>query len=409
MDYINALEEIRKNGNFTMPPGLERVKSALAKLGDPQNKFKSIHIAGTNGKGSVCAMTASILEETGFKTGLFISPYVVNFRERIQINGEFISEENLAKLAEEVLSANVALKEFEFVTVMGFLYFSREKCDIAVIETGLGGSLDATNTLPLKNKLASVITKIGLDHTAVLGDTIEKITAEKCGIIGDKTVTCIGQEPVALKIIKSASKNLVLPDESALITLESNIFGNSFVYKGNRYEVPLGGRHQINNAVTAIETIKSAFPDIDDKTIALGLSKVKFPARLEILNKDPLVITDGAHNPCAASVLKDALGDIKEDITAVIGMMADKNCDEFLKIISPAVSDIITVAVSDNGRSISAEALALKAKRFCKNARPAANLDSAISEILKRGNACIITGSLYLAAEARQKVPEIFK
>lgn len=409
MDYTAALEQIHKNGNFALPVGLERVKAALERLGNPQNDFKSIHVAGTNGKGSVCAMLASVLKKAGFKTGLFISPYIINFRERIQINGEFISEDAVSSLVEEILSTKLILNEFELIAVMGFLYFSREKCDVAVIETGLGGRLDATNALPPQNKLVSVITKIGLDHTALLGDTIEKITAEKCGIIGDKTVTCIGQETAALNKIKAVSKQLILPNEADLITLKSDIFGNSFVYKGLKYEVPLGGRHQINNAVTAIEAVRTAFPDIEYKTVSAGLLNVKFPARLEVLSKEPLIIADGAHNPCAAKALRAALNSISGNITAVIGMMADKDCDEFLRILSSAVSEIITVTVTDNSRALTASQLALKARRLCKNVESAESLDDAICKAVKKGNTCIITGSLYFAAEARVRVTDFFK
>ena len=180
MKYFEILNYIHSLGNFSLSPTLDRIKTVLKMLGNPQDRFKAVHIAGTNGKGSVSAMTSKVFENAGYKTALFISPFVVDFRERIQINGQFITEEELVCCAERVMATGVKLTEFEFITATAFLYFSDKKCEIAVIETGLGGRLDATNSLT--NVISSVITKIGLDHTAVLGDTIEQITAEKCGM-----------------------------------------------------------------------------------------------------------------------------------------------------------------------------------------------------------------------------------
>ena len=177
MNYTETLNYIHSLGNFKLPAGLQRITAALSALSCPQNKFDAIHIAGTNGKGSVSAMLAKIFETAGFKTGLYISPYIIDFRERIQINGNFISEDNLVKYAQRVKNTGVVLSEFEFITAAAFSYFADEKCDIVIAETGLGGRLDATNTL--ERVRAAVITKVGLDHSAILGDTAQKIAAEK--------------------------------------------------------------------------------------------------------------------------------------------------------------------------------------------------------------------------------------
>jgi dihydrofolate synthase/folylpolyglutamate synthase len=183
MNYNETLDYIHSLGNFSLPPTLDRIKTVLKKLGNPQKRIKAIHIAGTNGKGSVSAMMASVFKEAGYKTGLFISPYIIEFTERIQINGEYIKKESLCEFAQRVKETGIALTEFEFITALAFLYFAEQKIDILICETGLGGRLDATNSL--ENKIATVITKIGIDHTAILGDTIEKIAAEKCGILRD--------------------------------------------------------------------------------------------------------------------------------------------------------------------------------------------------------------------------------
>ena len=201
MNYEETLNYIHSLGNFSKPPTLERIKAVLAKLGNPQNNFKAIHIAGTNGKGSVSAMLSKAFILSRYKTALFISPFIIDFCERIQINSEFISRENLCKYAEIIKSTNIELTEFEFITAVAFLYFSEQNCEIGIIETGLGGRLDATNTMD--NVIANVITKIGLDHTAILGDTIEKITNEKCGIIKNcPVITTVNQPSEALSVLE---------------------------------------------------------------------------------------------------------------------------------------------------------------------------------------------------------------
>ena len=226
MNYNETLNFIHSLGNFSKPPTLERIKAVLAKLGNPQNNFKAIHIAGTNGKGSVSSMLSRAFSLAGYKTALFISPFIIDFCERIQINGEFISRENLCKYAEIIKSTNIELTEFEFITAVAFLYFSEQNCEIGIIETGLGGRLDATNTMD--NVIANVITKIGLDHTAILGDTIEKITNEKCGIIKSCPVITSSHQPKeAFNVLKNYKP--IVPNENELKIIESGINGNTYI------------------------------------------------------------------------------------------------------------------------------------------------------------------------------------
>lgn len=409
MNYEQALEAIRSRSNFSLEPTLERITKALELLGNPQEKFSAIHIAGTNGKGSTAAMCASVLKEQGFKTGLFISPYIIDFRERIQINNRFIDKESLCRLTKKVADLELLLTEFEFVTAIGFLYFAEQNCDIAVIETGLGGRLDATNALPKNEKNVSVITKIGLDHTAVLGDTIEKIAKEKCGIIGSKTVMFPLQEKSVAEIIENSSKEFITPDSNCLEIIKSDVFSNTFIYKGEKYEINLGGKHQIFNAITAIEVLKNLNFSISGAAIFEGLKKTTFPARLECANKNPLLIIDGAHNPDGANVLKDAMSAYAGKITAIVGMLKDKDCENFLKTVIPLCDEVLCVTVPFNPRTMSGEELSQLVRKYCGKVKVLASVESALKVAKDTKNTVFVFGSLYLASAVRKLLPENFK
>ncbi len=402
MNYGEWLDFIHSLGNFSLPAGLERISAVLEALGNPQNKFKSIHIAGTNGKGSVSAMLASVFKEAGYKTGLFISPFIIDFRERIQINGDFIEENDLCCMARRVKECGIELTEFEFITACAFLYFYEQGCDIVICETGLGGRLDATNTLG--DKALAVITKIGLDHTAILGDSLSKIAFEKCGIIKScPVVTNPNQESEALNVIKSCSENLIIPDLNLLKILPEEKFGNTFIYNGERYFVPLCGAFQVGNAVTAIEAVKSSGYSIPYNIIYKGLESVSFPARMEILCKQPLVVLDGAHNPDGAKVLADELEKYSGNVTAIIGMMRDKDYEKFLKQTLKYCNNAIAVQVEGMPRSLSARELSETANKYC-SCSVAGNYIEALKLAKKQAgeNPIFIFGSLYLASGIRK-------
>lgn len=408
MNYNETLDYIHSLGNFSLPPTLDRIKTVLAKLGNPQNEIKAIHIAGTNGKGSVSAMLASAFKEAGYKTGLFISPYIIEFTERIQINGEYIEKNALCEYAKKVKDTDVALTEFEFITALAFLYFAEQKIDILICETGLGGRLDATNSL--ENKLATVITKIGLDHTAILGDTIEKIAAEKCGILRDcSTVSSPCQSNEALAVIKQNAKKLIVPEFSEAQILKSDI-GNTFIYKGEKYKIGLSGDYQIENALIVIETVKNSGYNIPYNIIYKGLEKAFFPARMEIISENPLVVLDGAHNPDGAAVLSNELKKHNGNVTAIIGMMKDKDCDKFLKTTLEFCKNAIAVEVSGMPRSLKAEQLKEKAEKYC-NCIIAEDYANAIRKAIELSGdePIFVFGSLYLAAAIRPHLKEIFK
>lgn len=408
MNYNETIDYIHSLGNFSLPPTLDRIKTVLSKLGNPQNSIRAIHIAGTNGKGSVSAMLASVFKEAGYKTGLFISPYIIEFTERIQINGEHIGKEILCAFAERVKETGVELTEFEFITATAFLYFAEQEIDILICETGLGGRLDATNSL--ENKVATVITKIGLDHTAILGDTIEKIASEKCGILRDcVTVTSPCQPKEALDVIKQNANDLILPEIDKVEILNNNI-GNAFVYNGEEYKIGLSGDYQIENAVTVIEAVKGSGYDIPYDIIYKGLENAFFPARMEIISETPLVVLDGAHNPDGAEVLSNELKKYNGNVTAIIGMMRDKDSEEFLRSTLKYCKTAIAVEVNGMPRSLKAIELKKIAEKFC-NTITAKDYETAIENALAKseGGPIFVFGSLYLAAAIRPYLKEKFK
>ena len=409
MNYSQTLEFIHSLGNFSRPAGLCRITAAVAALGSPQNNFCSVHIAGTNGKGSVSAMLAKILKEAGYKTGLFISPYIINFRERIQINGEFISENDLVRYAELVRETGIDLSEFEFITAAAFSYFSDKKCDIVIAETGLGGRLDATNIL---NSAVTVITKIGMDHSAVLGDTVEKIAAEKCGIIKDSpvTVSSYDQPENALRVIENTANRLVMPDKSQLRVISCDESGSIFIYKDKEYRISLAGRHQIENALTVIETVENSGFKIPYETVAKALKETFFPARAEIICEKPLILLDGAHNPDGAKALAGILSHYAGKVTAVIGMMRDKDCSSVLAATLPFCKAAVAVTVENMPRSLEAGELARKASKYC----PSFTADSYSDAIeksysLAAGEPVFVFGSLYLAGGIRNELKMFYE
>ena len=398
MKYIETLNYIHSLGAFSHEASLKRITAVCQKLGNPQNDFRAIHIAGTNGKGSVSTFVSSALKAAGYKVGTYVSPYIVDFCERIQINGEYISQEDLCRLSQRVIDTKIDLTEFEFITAVGFLYFSENNIDIAVLETGLGGRFDATNVID--SPLVSVITKIGLDHTAVLGDTIEQIAKEKCGIIkGNTVVTAHTQPQSAYDVIKSYSQNVITPNINDLTNVNISVLGNSFTYKNQNYKTNLGGGYQIENALVAIETLKNCGLTITDDNIKIGFERAFIPARLEVVSQNPLIVIDGAHNPDGANALCEALKD-SENITAIIGVMRDKNYKEVLSKTLPFCKNVICVT-PDVPRALPANELSVVAMPYCKNVVVADNLDDALNIAMQNDNSIFIFGSLYLASQIR--------
>lgn len=410
-----AVEWLQSLPRLSGEPGLDRMKALLAALGDPQKRGRYVHIAGTNGKGSVAAFTANILQKAGFKTGLTISPYVLDFRERFQIGGQMIAPDALERLAAKVRAAAETLGEtpvqFEAVTALALCWFDEERCDIAVLETGLGGRFDATNAV--ENTLVAAVTRIDLDHTELLGGTVGEIAAEKAGIIkpGCVAVTYPVQEKEALQAIAAAcireKADLVAPEAEDIHLRRGGLFENRMEYGGYEVNLSLPGAHQACNAAMAIEIALALWRqglDIPDEAILEGLEATRFPARIEVLRKQPLVLLDGSHNPAGAAALAATLGAQKlpQKPAAVLGVLADKAAAEMLRALGDSFSTIYTVT-PDCPRAMPAAALAELAARELPDvpAYPCASLAQALDTALGLPQGAVVCGSLYLAAQAR--------
>ncbi len=413
MNCTQAIQYVHSLERFGIRPGLERVSLLCEKLGNPQDSLRFIHVAGTNGKGSVSTVCSKILTQSGFRTGLYTSPYVVDFRERIQLDGEMIAGDDLARCVEKVKLTSekygITVTEFEFITAAAFLYFAEKKCDYAVLEVGLGGRFDATNII--KAPLAAVITSISLDHTSVLGDTVEKIAFEKAGIIkpGSRVITYPLQNPDALKVIdkacSEAGDELIIPRTDRLVIESSTPFGSEFVFDGERYFLPLAGTHMIYNAITAVTAVKAVMPGIDSAVIAAALKKCSMPARLEPFNLRCPVILDGGHNEEGAGALKKfVLSSFPgKKITAVCSIMADKDYEKYLDIVMPCVSRFIA-SRARVPRALDAETLALRAGEYCADVTAIPDSLQAVKYALETAGddeAVLVCGSFYFAGEVR--------
>lgn len=417
---IEALHALPRMGQGA--PGLARMQNLCDHLGNPEKELQCIHIAGTNGKGSLAAMTSSILTAAGYKTGLTISPYVVDFRERFQIDGEMIPPRTLANLTEKVLDAIDAIEaeggekpvEFEAVTALAFLWFAREKCDLVVLETGLGGRCDATNVVP--HKLVAAITKIGYDHMEVLGDTLDKIAAEKAGIIKEGTVVVNYPDQPAeamgpiLTAAAEAHTSIITPDKDDLTLLRGKRLENRIDYGGYRAALGLPGTHQANHAAMAVEIALALWRefgyDISDDAILQGLADARMPTRIEVLRRHPLLLLDGCHNPDGAKMLAATLtrADFEENLVGVLGVLADKDYKDMLSDLGPCFAKVYTVT-PNCPRALSAEELQKEA-RFHTDAEAADSVADAIRKAVDYADennlaGVVVCGSLYLAAEAR--------
>lgn len=433
LNYQEALDFIHGTYKFGSKLGLENITYLLELLGRPQEGLKIIHIAGTNGKGSTAAFLHGMLKAAGYRVGLYTSPYLQYFTERIQINGVDIPEERLASLTavvKEKIEIMVAEgrnhpTEFEVVTALALLYYAEEKVDYLVLEVGLGGRLDATNVV--KNPLLSIITPIGFDHMQYLGNTLEAIAYEKGGIIKENGYTVVyPQSEAVLKVFQelcsSKSNQLTISEAVGLDISYSGIDYQQFsvVIQGKEYKdikIKLAGNHQIYNccnALTAIEVMKSERGlAINDEAIYKGLAETGWPGRMEVVRERPLTIIDGAHNIHGAEALrgniKTLLGQYK--ITLVIGMLEDKDIQGFLKLIIPMVDRVVTTR-PDNPRAMGAEALKEKVISYGKPVYAHDDINEAIAkaeELTSENEVILYAGSLYMIGAVRGAVLELNK
>lgn len=402
---------------FGIMPGLERINLLLERLGNPQKSLRCIHVAGTNGKGTVCSFIASVLKTAGYKTGLYTSPYIVDFRERIRVDGEMITESELEDVTqtvraeiEKLRTEDVIITEFEAVTAAAFLHYKNSGCDFVVLETGLGGRFDATNVID--RPIVSVITSVSLDHVNILGNTLGEIAYEKCGIIKNDcpVVTNSAQNADVIKVIKEQSEvrnsALTVADVSAIKVLDETIKGSDIFYAGRSVFVPFPGKHQTENCITAltvIDLLKEQGIAISENAIREGIANTRNPARCEVVSEKPLVILDGCHNEDSARALCSVMEkNLKgKKISAVMGMMADKDIDKVLLLMLPYFAKVYTVTPS-NPRAIKADELASKINRLRGNAESFENIYDAYDYALEHTDSddvLIVCGSLYLCSD----------
>ncbi len=393
MTYEETVKKIDTYHRFSREPGLACITELLSRLGNPQNGLKCVHVAGTNGKGTTCTLIASVLTAAGYRTGLYQSPHVCDFRERIQLCGEMIPRAELVSTAERVFEAadrmladGKQITEFEMITAIAMLWFSEQKCDAVVLEVGMGGRFDATNII--KDPLVSVIASISLDHTEILGDTIEKIAREKCGIIkpGCPVVCNPNEPPEALEVIRQTARergcSLTEASLSSLHVLCSDLSGTKLEFGGETLTLPFLGEHQVENAASALaalEILRGEGWKLSADAIRKGFSSACLPARLEVLSLEPPVLLDGAHNPGGTAALADAVRRYLPGrrIVAVMGMMADKDAAHAVANLRGLFSRVITVA-PPSPRAMSAENFATLWSATGTDAAPAENTEAAL-------------------------------
>lgn len=411
MNYEESLEYIHSSNSVFCKPGLERTKELLEALGHPERNMKYIHIAGTNGKGSTSSMLAEILTAEGYRVGLYTSPYVRRFNERMRICGVEIPDDELAEITSAVRPIADGMTdrptEFELITAIAFEYFSREKCDIVVLEVGMGGRFDSTNVID--SPLLSIITGISLDHVAFLGDTVEKIAFEKAGVIKESCPVLFGgASDAALSVIREVADTKNAPlytvDHSAILPTKRDLSGSEFSYKSREnIKISLLGSYQPQNAATVLEAVDillSRGLAISENSVYTGLSLARWPARFEIISESPTVIFDGAHNAegitAAVSSIKTYFGDKR--VVIFTGVLADKDYRAIAEDIAKVASCAFTVT-PDNPRALSAEDYAKILATHGVNATPCNNIEEAIEKGItaakNQDTALCCLGSLY--------------
>mgnify|MGYP004710240243 FL=1 len=426
MNYIEArvyLDEVSKYGSVL---GLESMRELLRRLGDPQNELKFIHISGTNGKGSVLAYLSTILSGAGYRTGRYISPTLFSYRERIQVDGEYIEKESLAchvtaiaAAAEDMQKAGLPSPTvFEIETALAFLYFKEKRCDIVTLEVGCGGLLDATNVIT--TTLMEVIASISMDHTDLLGDTLAKIAAQKAGIIKpDTMVVSAQQKSEAAQVIEDTCKEqhctLQMVDESKISNVHYGAEGQTFSYKTwENVAISLAGSYQIKNAALALEGVEALRKlgyALSDQQVREGLLHTAWRGRFTTLRRDPTVIIDGAHNPAAALELKESLERYFPGKTLyfVMGMFKDKDYAQVIDLTAPLARHIITVETPGNPRAMPARELAEAVGKVNPSVEWADSVAHGVEKALAmagKEDAVIVFGSLSFLGEAADAVNE---
>ena len=400
--------------------GLGRTRELLHAIGDPQKKLKFIHVAGSNGKGSTCAMLDAIFRHAGYRTGLYTSPYIQDFCERMQVNGRNIPGEDLARITDRVRIHADAMEDhpsqFELVTAVAMQYFLEAHCDIVVLEVGMGGALDSTNAIDCPE--AAVITNIGLEHTEYLGNTLSLIAEAKGGIIKPGcTAVLYESEPETMatlqRICRKQGVSYRISRESDLQSLSHDLNGQRFLWQGQEYLLSLLGAHQLRNAAVVLETVNALRErgwTVPEAAVADGLRDVRWPARFEILWRKPLFILDGGHNPQCAEALARNLEDYLhgQKFCFLIGVLADKDYRRILRLITPYAERFLCVT-PDSPRALKAADLAEVISGMGVPAEAAGSIEEGIRLALASGLPVMSFGSLYLAGHVRTAFPKQLK
>ena len=417
MSYESTLAYIGSAKWQKSKPGLERTRELLRCLGNPEKKLKFVHIAGTNGKGSTAACCAAVLQQAGYKTGLYTSPYINRFNERMQIDGQEIPDDELEQIVDVIRPYADAMEdtptEFEVITAVAMKYFLDNGTDIVVLEVGLGGELDSTNVIDTPE--VAVITAIGLDHTALLGNTLPEVASAKAGIIKKGGLVCAYPADDDVTAVfenkcREVGASLTMTDMSTLKVKAVELDGCTFDFGGLKdVFVPLAGSYQPWNAsvaITALRLMASRGWKITDDDILKGLAKVKWPGRFEVLMKHPVFVLDGAHNPhgikATVASLKEHFGDRK--LTFVMGVMADKDVGHMVDMIVP-LADRIYTARPENYRAMDAMDLARELQLRGATALPCPSIQRAVDEAIAHegpDGVVVALGSLYFSSDIRQ-------
>ncbi len=434
MSYQNSIAYLYNLQRYGIKFGLTNTIRLMSLLGNPHRKFKSLHITGTNGKGSTAAMLASILQAAGYRVGLYTSPHLLSFTERIRINGEQIQEERVVELTERIRNKVQSSKFkvqtltptfFEFTTAIAFTYFAEEDVEIGVIEVGMGGRLDATNVI---TPLVSVITNVGYEHQEFLGDTLKKIASEKAGIIKEGGVVVTAADEEALEVIGEVCRDkgarlYQVGRDARCEVLQSSLSGLRIRYTGlnrqyDNLDIPLLGRHQGVNAACALLTVELLSDrgiNIAEDQISKGLKDTVWEGRLEIIGRNPLILLDGAHNPSSAkrlgAFIREALSEGYDRLILVIGIMKDKDIPSILKELVP-ISEMVIITRPDYSRA--AEPLMFKKDidRFGKEVLVEEKIPRAIDcakGIAGERDIICITGSLYTVGEVKAYFTQLRK
>lgn len=427
MEYREArvyLDEAAKYGSVL---GLENMRELLQRLGNPQDDLRFIHISGTNGKGSVLAYVSTVLKEAGYRVGRYISPTLFSYRERIQVNGEYIEKEPLARLTGQIAEAAEGMVReggthptaFEIETALGFLYFKEKQCDIVVLETGLGGLKDATNVI--RTTVMEIITSISMDHMGILGNTLAEIAANKAGIIKPCTAVVTAKQcPEAMEVIESVCRrkgcSLTVAEEGKAFDVRYGYEKQSFSYGGYEgLEISLGGAYQIGNAVLALEAVKMLVSlgwQITEQQLRKGFADTRWRGRFTVISKEPLFLIDGAHNRDAAKILRKSLElyFTNRRLFYIMGVFKDKEYTEIVKTTVPLSAHVITIETPGNSRALPAEELLKEVRKYQPSSESADNIWEAVQKSLKmadKEDVIIAFGSLSFLGEVTRAVATV--